>query len=304
MILYKFVSGEVGRAILYIRTNIGNSIGIALWFVKSDDKRFWNREKCFPFLNLFLKSMSKLEFIDLSGLRLDGRRPNELRKINARLGVLAKPNGSALLEQGNTRILVSVFGPRECTSKAKELHDRAAVCCECNIAPYSTGGDRRKRTKGDRLVNELSTLITQTFESLLFTNIFPRSQIDIYVEVLQADGGLRPASLNAVTLALIDAGLPMKDFLCSCNAGWIDGHTLADLNHLEESARGPDLCLAYMPNCDQVVTCNLDAKLKLEALGQMMECSLQGCRQVYQILQAAVLENTSSLAASRGHISA
>ena len=124
----------------------------------------------------------------------------------------------------------------------------------------------------------------------------------IYVEVLQADGGIKPAALNAVTLALIDAGLPMRDFLCSCNAGWIDGHALADLNHLEDSARGPELCVAYMPNCDQVVTCNLDPKLKLEVLGQVMDCALQGARQVYQILQAAVLEHASTLAASRGHM--
>jgi exosome complex component RRP41 len=245
---------------------------------------------------------SKLEYVDLSGLRLDGRRPHELRKMNARLGVLNKPNGSSLLEQGNTRILVSVYGPRECSSKAKELHDRASVSCECTMAPYSNSGERKKRSKTDRATTELSTMLRQTFESLLFTNIFPRSQIDIYVEVLQADGGIKPAALNAVTLALIDAGLPMRDFLCSCNAGWIDGHALADLNHLEDSARGPELCVAYMPNCDQVVTCNLDPKLKLEVLGQVMDCALQGARQVYQILQASVLEHASTLAASRGHM--
>ena len=131
----------------------------------------------------------------------------------------------------------------------------------------------------------------------------PVWQIDIIVEVLQADGGLRPVALNAATLALIDAGLPMRDFLCSCNATWIDGHILADTNHLEDSARGPDLCLAYMPNCDQLITCHLEPKLKLEALGPVTESALQGCREVYKILQAVVLENCSTLAASRGKIS-
>ena len=145
-------------------------------------------------------------------------------------------------------------------------------------------------------------MLRQTFESLLFTNIFPRSQIDIYVEILQNDGGIRPVALNAATLALIDAGLPMKDFLCSCNAGWIDGHALADLNHLEDSARGPELCVAYMPNCDQVVTCHLDPKLKLEVLGPAMDRALHGAREAYAVLQAAVLEHASSLAAARGRI--
>ncbi len=55
------------------------------------------------------------------------------------------------------------------------------------------------------------------------TSLFPRSQIDIFVQILQADGGTRCASINAATLALINAGIPMKDFVVSCAAGCIEG---------------------------------------------------------------------------------
>jgi len=51
------------------------------------------------------------------------------------------------------------------------------------------------------------------------------------------------SALNAVTLALIDAGLPMRDFVTACEAGYIDGHVLVDLNALEASGR-PPLCLS------------------------------------------------------------
>ena len=126
---------------------------------------------------------NKIEYVDLSGLRVDGRRPHELRKINARMGVLAKPNGSALLEQGNTKVLVSVYGPRRCEHRSKELHNRAVVTCECSVAPYAMTGERKKRSRGDRLTNELATMLRQTFESLLFSNIFPRSQVDFPLSV-------------------------------------------------------------------------------------------------------------------------
>jgi hypothetical protein len=47
------------------------------------------------------------------GLRVDGRRANELRKISAKLGVLGQADGSAYLEMGNTKVLAAVYGPHE-----------------------------------------------------------------------------------------------------------------------------------------------------------------------------------------------
>jgi len=146
-------------------------------------------------------------------------------------------------------------------------------------------------------------MLKQTLESLLFCNLFPRAQIDINVEVLQADGPFRAQAVNAVTLALIDAGLPIRDFLVACGVGYIDGHTLMDINGLEDSARGPDLCLAYMPNSEKLITAHLEPKLPLEALAPAMDLGLGGCKELYKLLQAAVLEHCSDLAAARGQTS-
>jgi exosome complex component RRP41 len=53
------------------------------------------------------------EFISPEGLRLDGRRPDELRKIKCRLGIFSRSEGSAYIEHGNTKVLVAIYGPRE-----------------------------------------------------------------------------------------------------------------------------------------------------------------------------------------------
>lgn len=60
--------------------------------------------------------MANKEYINPEGLRMDGRRPDELRKIRCKLGIFARSDGSAYIEQGNTKVLVAVYGPREVNS--------------------------------------------------------------------------------------------------------------------------------------------------------------------------------------------
>lgn len=57
--------------------------------------------------------MSRVEYVSPEGLRLDGRRPNEPRKMDAKMGVLPAVDGSAIFELGNTRVLATANGPRE-----------------------------------------------------------------------------------------------------------------------------------------------------------------------------------------------
>lgn len=60
-------------------------------------------------------------------------------------------------------------------------------------------------------------LLSQVFEQAIQCHLYPNSQIDITVMVLQTDGGTLCAAINAVTLALMDAGIPMRDFVVRNN---------------------------------------------------------------------------------------
>jgi exosome complex component RRP41 len=93
--------------------------------------------------------MSKIEFISPEGLRVDGRRPQEVRKINFRLNLFSRADGSAYYEQGNTRVLAAVYGPRQVTHRGAAKHDRAIINCEYSMATFSTG-ERKKSIKRDR----------------------------------------------------------------------------------------------------------------------------------------------------------
>ena len=68
----------------------------------------------------------------------------------------------------------------------------------------------------------MATFIRQTFEPVILTKQLPKSQIDIYLQIFQHDGGVLQCCINAATMALIDAGIPMIDYVCACSAGCID----------------------------------------------------------------------------------
>jgi exosome complex component RRP41 len=242
--------------------------------------------------------MATKELISPEGLRIDGRRATELRHITIKMGLFTSADGSCYYEQGNTKILVAVYGPREIASVGAR-HDRAVLNCEYNVASFSTA-ERKKRVKGSRQGQEMSLLIQQVFESAVLTDLSPRSQIDIYVQVLQSDGGAKCASINAACLALIDAGVPMRDFVVSCSAGFYDKSPLLDLNYYEDSSGSPDMPVAILPKSGDVTLLQMDSKMSIDTFEEVLQCAVQGCQRIYEILLAVVKERTQTLLNCRG----
>ena len=126
--------------------------------------------------------MSGLELLSAEGLRLDGRKPLELKQIVCKVGIFSEADGSASIEHGNTKAICSVYGPHECINRAKSAHDKAVVNCEYSMATFSTNY-RRNRPTGDRRSTELTIALEKVFEAAIMTSIYPRSQIDIFVQV-------------------------------------------------------------------------------------------------------------------------
>lgn len=137
----------------------------------------------------FYLMQSRIEYVNLSGLRVDGRRPKEVRQLRCKMGVLPRVDGSAMVEQGNTVAIAVVHGPREARRRADAEHDQGFLTCNVSIAPFAST-ERRKRRAGDRKLLEASTALQQCFETAVQTRLYPRSQIEIHVQVLQSDGGL------------------------------------------------------------------------------------------------------------------
>eukprot|EP00271_Cylindrocystis_brebissonii_P011156 TRINITY_DN2799_c0_g1_i1.p1 TRINITY_DN2799_c0_g1~~TRINITY_DN2799_c0_g1_i1.p1 ORF type:complete len:246 (+),score=54.49 TRINITY_DN2799_c0_g1_i1:431-1168(+) len=241
-----------------------------------------------------------MEFVSPEGLRLDGRKPLEMRHMRFEIGTLKGPDGSAYVEMGNTKVAAVVYGPHEVKNRRDALLDTALVRCEYSMAAFSTGGERRRRGKGDRRSQEISLVIKQTLEAAILGHLMPRTQIDVFVQVLQADGGTRSACINAASLALAHAGIPLRDLVTSCAAGFLDGTVLLDLNYLEDSGGGPDVTIALLPTEKKISLLQMDARLQADLFERVLEEGMKGCQKVADLMREELARHTQDLVVAQG----
>ncbi|TEU04436.1 exosome complex exonuclease Rrp41 [Candidatus Bathyarchaeota archaeon] len=230
------------------------------------------------------KTTKKL--IDKNGIRADGRKLDELRPIKIEAGVIRNADGSAYIEQGKNKILVGVYGPKEVHPKHLTLLDRALLRCRYHMAPFSV--DERKRPAPSRREQELSKVITWAIEPSIFLEHFPRTSIDVFIEVLQANGGTRCAGITAASVALADAGIPMRDLVAACAAGKVEGHLVLDLMDVEDKMGEADLPLALMPNLNAITLLQMDGGLTTDEFEQVVNLALIGCKQIHTLQKEAL----------------
>ena len=228
----------------------------------------------------------EIRLIDNNGLRVDGRRLDELRPVKLEVGVLDKADGSAYIEHGRNKILAAVFGPREAHPKHIALADRAVVRCRYHMAPFST--DERKSPAPSRREQELSKVIRESLEPSIMSEYYPRSSIDIFIEVLQADAGTRCAGITSASLALADAGIPLRELVAACAAGKIEGKVVLDLSDVEDKKGDADLPIAYMPKSNAIGLLQMDGSMTEDELKQALDMGVGACRTIYEMQKDAL----------------
>ncbi len=228
----------------------------------------------------------QVRLIDKNGLRVDGRRLEELRPIKLEVGILDKANGSAYIEHGKNKVLAGVFGPREAHPKHIALADRAVIKCRYHMAPFST--DERKSPVPSRRELELSKVIRESLEPAIMSEYFPRATIDLFIEVLQADAGTRCAGITAASLALADAGIPMRELVAACAAGKIEGKVVLDLSDIEDKQGDADLPVAFMPKSNVISLLQMDGSFTEDEFRQALELSINACKKIHDMQREAL----------------
>ncbi|MGD0028195.1 MAG: exosome complex exonuclease Rrp41 [Candidatus Bathyarchaeia archaeon] len=226
------------------------------------------------------------KLIDKKGLRLDGRKYDQLRQVKLEVGVIPNADGSAYIEQGKNKILAGVYGPREAHPKHLALQDRTVLKCRYHMAPFSV--QERKSPAPSRREVELSKVIRESLEPAIFTELYPRTMIDIFIEVLQADGGTRCASITAASLALADSGIPMRDLVVACAAGKADDTIVLDLMDEEDKLGSADVPVALMPSLNAITLLQMDGKLSQEEFESAVNLAVEGCKQIYTMQKEAL----------------
>jgi len=226
------------------------------------------------------------KLIDKKGLRLDGRKADELRPLKLEVGVLSNADGSAYIEHGKNKILAGVFGPKEVHPKHMALQDRMVLKCRYHMAPFSV--QERKSPAPSRREVELSKVIRDCLEPAIFMEYYPRTMTDIFIEVLQADGGTRCASITAAALAMADSGIPMRDLVAACAAGKADDTIVLDLMDEEDKLGSADVPLAMMPNLNAVTLLQMDGILTHDEFETAVNMAIDGCKRIYAMQKEAL----------------
>ncbi len=222
--------------------------------------------------------------------RSDGRLPDELREMEARVGVVRRADGSAMVRMGKTIALAGVYGPRELHPKFLQNPEKGLLRCHYNMMSFSGSGERVKPGPSRRS-REISMIIEKALVPVLNLEQYPNAVIDVFVELLQTDAGTRCAGVTAAALALADAGVPMRDVVSSVSVGLVNGQVVADLTKEEEDMEGTvDIPVAMLPRTGEFSLLQLDGEITQEQFQEALEMANRACQRISQMQQQALKE--------------
>ncbi|EFP74447.2 Exosome non-catalytic core component [Puccinia graminis f. sp. tritici] len=244
--------------------------------------------------------MSRVELLSSGGLRLDNRRPYELRSID--FNILPNPpvgcDSVARVEHGLTKLIGFVSGPRDSVESNRTVattlgnptsnsassnlnnnnnNQNGSISVHISTTPFSSI-DRKKIGRSDKKFADLAQAIQNTFEPVVMLHLYPRSTIDIYVQVLQQDGALLQAAINVTTLALIGAGVSISDYVLSVSVGALSTPScpLLDLTNSEQTDL-PNLTIAVLPRTQKLTLLQLDTRINILTFESLLEIGLEAC---------------------------
>ncbi len=220
--------------------------------------------------------------------RKNNRKPDELRPLVIKVGVIKEADGSALVSLGKTTAIAAVYGPRTMFPRHMQISDRAVLKTYYNMIPFST--EERVKPGPSRRSQEISKVTRHALEPAIFLEEFPKSIIEVFIDIIEADAGTRTAGINAASVALADAGIPMRDLVAAVAGGKIENQYVLDLEGKEEDITQCDLPVAYMPRLDKITLLQMDGDMSPEDIKNIINLAIKGCKIIYEKQKEALRE--------------
>ncbi|KAF1742548.1 hypothetical protein MXB_1476 [Myxobolus squamalis] len=264
-------------------------------------------------MKIYITEMRRIYFVYLlrrvpelreMEFRQDGRKNDELRHVNASVGVVENCDGSAFFEIGNTKVLATVWGPidlEDWRQTYSDVQDDILVKCNLSYSTFCRTSRRESRIRGtDRQSSELCRQVEKAFHDSIFKDFFQKSRVEVDLMVLQSDGGELSSCINATTLAFLDAGIPIKSLVCACSAAIIypkmandmiadmKPQFLLDVSNTETSYnnRTISINLALQGRTNNALTWNLErGKANSQMLDKLFSLATLGCHNIYDFMQ-------------------
>jgi len=235
--------------------------------------------------------------------RPDHRPATALRPTKIVPGYISTPEGSVLIEAGNTRVLCNATIEAGVPGWMRNS-GKGWVTAEYGMLPRATltrsPRESEKGKVGGR-THEIQRLIGRSLRSVVDMKLLGERTIILDCDVLQADGGTRTAAITGAAVALaialgklVEAGTlkqnPLKQMIAATSVGIVDGNTLLDLCYEEDSRATVDMNVVMLGSGGLVetqATAEKDSYSRAE-LTAMLDLAESGIRELLQIQQVAI----------------
>ncbi|OVE74563.1 exosome complex exonuclease Rrp41 [archaeon D22] len=222
--------------------------------------------------------------------RHDGRKMEDFRPVEAKVGVIKRADGSAYFKIGDTVAIASVYGPRELHPKFLQNPERGVLRVSYNMMPFSGQGDR-VRPGPNRRAKEIAMVTEKALFPVLNLENYPNAVVDVMIEFPQTDAGSRCAGICAASMALADAGITMKDLVPAVSVGRVGKQLLVDLDYYEEAYKDEtvaDIPMALIPSTEELTLLQMDGDVSREQLKEALEMGSDACKRIYEIQKQAL----------------
>ena len=230
----------------------------------------------------------------LAGKRVDGRAMNEIRPLGSEVGIIPRVHGSALFTRGQTQVLsIATLATLSMSQKLDTIweEEEKRFMHHYNMPSYSTGEARASRSTGRREYGH-GALVEKALEAVIpDVEDFPYA-IRVVSEVLSSNGSTSQGSICGTTLALMDAGVPIKAPVAGISCGLIqdgdDFTTFIDIQGVEDFHGEMDFKVAGTKQ--GITAIQMDLKndgLKHEIVKEAFEITKEAR---FQILDAIMLK--------------
>lgn len=224
--------------------------------------------------------------------RFDGRKFDELREMRAEVGVVPRADGSALFAFGDTIAIAAVYGPKQLHPQHLQNPEKGTLRVVYDMLSFSV--PERKRPGPSRRSQEISKVTEWALAPSIQIENFQNTVVDVHIVVLQANASTRCAGINAASLALAHAGVPMTEFVSAVSIGKIDDKIVADLikeeEDYEEGEGATDIPMAFLSKSEKISLLQLDGKTSTEKLKEAIEAGKKACRKVYELQKKTLKE--------------
>ena len=240
--------------------------------------------------------------------RENNRTKEELRPVKITKNYIMHPDGSVLIEVGNTKVICTAVIEDKVPPFLKGT-GKGWISAEYSMIPGSTKTRKTRdisKLKSDGRTQEIQRLIGRSLRSVVDLESIGERTVWIDCDVIQADGGTRTASITGSFVAMAEAiyklyknneieNMPVKSFVSAVSVGMINGEAIVDLNYEEDSSADVDMNIVMTDKGEfiEVQGTGEEATFTHNDLMSLISLATKGCRELNDLQRTVLGEEIS-----------